>query len=201
MTPPSLKKHFNNQHIIKSSQGRSMVEMLGVLAIIGVLSVGGLAFYSRAMDKHLANKIANTISLAYSGAAEFYNKHSTQIAQYGIVRKNDMVKLGIIESQPTDGRYIETQWRGNNIFGVTYFVSSAPLTKRQCQFFLSNQVWDTIPLVQIRARPINLSDGIVFMYPDQYDLSLVQAGCDLKLSFLTFMFKLDSSISYVRDET
>ena len=29
--------------------GRSMVEMLGVLAIIGVLSVGGIAGYSKAM--------------------------------------------------------------------------------------------------------------------------------------------------------
>ncbi len=31
--------------------GRSMVEMLGVLAIIGVLSVGAVAGYSKAMIK------------------------------------------------------------------------------------------------------------------------------------------------------
>ncbi len=31
--------------------GRSMVEMLGVLAIIGVLSVGAIAGYSKAMIK------------------------------------------------------------------------------------------------------------------------------------------------------
>ena len=30
--------------------GRSMIEMLGVLAIIGVLSVGGIAGYSKAME-------------------------------------------------------------------------------------------------------------------------------------------------------
>ena len=34
-----------------SSVGRSMIEMLGVLAIIGVLSVGGIAGYSKAMEK------------------------------------------------------------------------------------------------------------------------------------------------------
>ena len=33
----------------KSQIGRSMIEMLGVLAIIGVLSVGGLAGYSKAV--------------------------------------------------------------------------------------------------------------------------------------------------------
>ena len=32
--------------------GRSMIEMLGVLAIIGVLSVGGIAGYSKAMEQY-----------------------------------------------------------------------------------------------------------------------------------------------------
>lgn len=34
---------------IKSQLGRSMVEMLGVLAIIGVLSIGGVTGYRYAM--------------------------------------------------------------------------------------------------------------------------------------------------------
>ena len=38
--------------------GRSMVEMLGVLAIIGVLSVGSIAGYSKAMFKYKMNKYA-----------------------------------------------------------------------------------------------------------------------------------------------
>ena len=41
----------------KSQSGRSMVEMLGVLAIIGVLSVGGIAGYSLSMRRHRANQI------------------------------------------------------------------------------------------------------------------------------------------------
>lgn len=36
--------------------GRSMIEMLGVLAIVGILSVGGIAGFSRAMMKHKLNK-------------------------------------------------------------------------------------------------------------------------------------------------
>ena len=39
-----------------SQSGRSMIEMLGVLAIIGVLSVGGIAGYSKAMEKFKVNK-------------------------------------------------------------------------------------------------------------------------------------------------
>jgi len=44
--------------------GRSMVEMLGVLAIIGVLTIGGLMGYRYAMNKHKANTILNDVSLA-----------------------------------------------------------------------------------------------------------------------------------------
>ena len=42
--------------------GRSMVEMLGVLAIIGVLSVGAISGYSKAMMKYKLNKQAEQIS-------------------------------------------------------------------------------------------------------------------------------------------
>ena len=38
-------------------QGRSMVEMLGVLAIVGVLSVGAIGGYSYAMNKHRTNEL------------------------------------------------------------------------------------------------------------------------------------------------
>ena len=45
-----------------NENGRSMIEMLGVLAIIGVLSVGGIAGYSKAMAKFRANKTIDQIS-------------------------------------------------------------------------------------------------------------------------------------------
>lgn len=48
--------------------GRSMVEMLGVLAIIGVLSGGGLAGYNKAMMQHKLNKNAEQIGYLLSVA-------------------------------------------------------------------------------------------------------------------------------------
>ncbi len=45
-----------------NENGRSMIEMLGVLAIIGVLSVGGIAGYSKAMSKYRVNKTIDQIS-------------------------------------------------------------------------------------------------------------------------------------------
>ena len=47
----------------KNESGRSMVEMLGTLAIIGVLSIGGIVGYSYGMDKYRANQTINDIML------------------------------------------------------------------------------------------------------------------------------------------
>ena len=54
----------------KSQSGRSMVEMLGVLAIIGVLSVGGIAGYSLSMRRHRANQV---VDIASKFAVVVYN--------------------------------------------------------------------------------------------------------------------------------
>ena len=48
--------------ILKSQRGRSMVEMLGVLAIIGVLSVGGIAGFKTAINKHRASELLSGAS-------------------------------------------------------------------------------------------------------------------------------------------
>ena len=59
---------FNLDHRFKPDDdsfctGRSMVEMLGVLAIIGVLSVGAIAGYSKAMMKYKLNKHAEAVNM------------------------------------------------------------------------------------------------------------------------------------------
>ena len=42
--------------------GRSMVEMLGVLAIMGILSIGGIAGYTYAMNRLKANDIIDGVN-------------------------------------------------------------------------------------------------------------------------------------------
>ena len=72
--------------------GRSMVEMLGVLAIIGVLSVGAIAGYSKAMMKYKLNKQAEQISwllnVAYRYRNNFGKKHMSLVPYF--------IKLGEI---------------------------------------------------------------------------------------------------------
>ena len=56
----------------ESQSGRSMIEMLGVLAIIGVLSVGGIAGYSKAMMKYRINKTIEQITLIAGNVRTFF---------------------------------------------------------------------------------------------------------------------------------
>ena len=60
----ALTSRFANvrRHDIKGQAGRSMIEMLGVLAIIGILSIGGLAGYSKAIDRYRINETINQIT-------------------------------------------------------------------------------------------------------------------------------------------
>ena len=51
--------------------GRSMIEMLGVLAIIGVLSVGGIAGYSKAMDMYKLNRLVDQYAYLFRGLVEY----------------------------------------------------------------------------------------------------------------------------------
>ena len=46
----------------KIESGRSMIEMLGVLAIVGVLSIGGLAGYQMAMNRYRASALSDYAS-------------------------------------------------------------------------------------------------------------------------------------------
>ena len=55
------------------SAGRSMIEMLGVLAIVGVLSVGGIAGYSKAMEKFKIDKALDEYSFLIYGLLEHIN--------------------------------------------------------------------------------------------------------------------------------
>ena len=54
----------------QNQYGRSMIEMLGVLAIIGVLSVGGIAGYSKAMEQFKVNKAIGQYTALTYGVVE-----------------------------------------------------------------------------------------------------------------------------------
>ncbi|MBQ7413395.1 MAG: hypothetical protein IJV07_03885 [Alphaproteobacteria bacterium] len=53
---------------MRNDSGRSMVEMLGVLAIVGLLSLGGVLGYRYALDKHRANELLHSVHMMVTTA-------------------------------------------------------------------------------------------------------------------------------------
>ena len=88
--------------MIKTNEfGRSMIEMLGVLAIIGVLSVGGIAGYSKAMNKYKTNKVADNVSMIvtnirtlYAQQNNFTGWNTENAISMGVVPDELIVKSG-----------------------------------------------------------------------------------------------------------
>ena len=106
---------------IKNQNGRSMIEMLGVLAIIGVLSVGGIAGYSKAMTKYRINKAIEQITLIAGNVKTFFKGNiDLRSNRDTILRKAKIIPEDMWEYY-TDGRFKKFI----NIFGMTVDVYSA----------------------------------------------------------------------------
>ena len=91
---------------LSEQSGRSMIEMLGVLAIIGVLSVGGIAGYSKAMAKYKQNKLGDQVSMLITNIRTLYGNNpsfagldTTATLQMGAVDKEMYV------APTTDAQY------------------------------------------------------------------------------------------------
>lgn len=98
--------------------GRSMLEMIGVLAIIGLLSVGALFAYRYAVDKYQANEIIN--------AEQFVAFHIVD----GVENPNHIVIPDDIK-MPYE---IEAEILENNVFGV--YILDVP--ERICKAILTS---------------------------------------------------------------
>ena len=82
--------------------GRSMVEMLGVLAIIGVLSVGAMSGYSKAMMKYKLNKQIVQISYILNNMIiehEKLDRAYSSLKDSGGNMTPSFIKLGLVPEE------------------------------------------------------------------------------------------------------
>ena len=108
--------------MISTENGRSMIEMLGVLAIIGVLSVGGIAGYSKAMMKYRINKTIEQITLIAGNVRSFFGpqKNYDGISNSTILRKAKIIPDEMIEYN-TGGSFKQF----TNVFGESVNLATA----------------------------------------------------------------------------
>ena len=126
------------------TSGRSMVEMLGVLAIIGVLSVGAMSGYSKAMFKYKLNKQTEQISTILNNTLLYVGEFNTTAGSIVV----PLIKLGAIpenmirgtDNNPTlydvfDNRLsISYHIDGNSRFyGIQYVINNSDYNLDVCR--------------------------------------------------------------------
>ncbi|HCU58849.1 MAG TPA: hypothetical protein DIC64_02585 [Alphaproteobacteria bacterium] len=103
-----------------NENGRSMVEMLGVLAIIGVLSAGGLAGYSKAMFKHKMNSTLDQLTMLVTNIRTMYGTQDN----YKDLTAAQAIKLGIIPAAMQNGSALVSPFKGAVTIGTSTAASS-----------------------------------------------------------------------------
>ena len=116
--------------------GRSMVEMLGVLAIIGVLSVGAISGYSKAMFKYKLNKQAEQLSTIINASIRYYN--DLRLIGSGdaynlipILDKLGEIPKGMALYNTTDllkdvfGNIISIYYHNTNYLGIIHYIDKS----------------------------------------------------------------------------
>lgn len=100
--------------------GRSMVEMLGVLAIIGVLSVGGIAGYSKAMAKFKLTKTMDQVSTTVTNIRTLYSGQPN----YSGLTTTTAIRMGAIGAEMLNGKDTTAATEAYNAFNGRVFVSA-----------------------------------------------------------------------------
>ncbi len=98
---------------ISQENGRSMVEMLGVLAVIGVLSVAAVAGYQLAITRHKGNELLNEASKrAVVIASQMLQEKEPNIKEFD---NTNIANLGIgfTETIDTNGNLFTLKTTGN----------------------------------------------------------------------------------------
>ena len=128
--------------IKQNETGRSMVEMLGVLAIVGVLSIGGVAGYRYAVDKMNANEIINELKKrAITASQQRVLGQDINLAEYGVGAK---IK-GTYTVTPTDN------YNGDTAFFV---LTTNDIPQRVCNMILESK-WKMPIITQVKETVAN----------------------------------------------
>ena len=108
-----------NLKIKNNQNGRSMIEMLGVLAIIGVLSVGGIAGYSKAMMKYRINKTIEQITLIAGNIRSFFAPQNSYSGLDGSKNGYNIIKKAKLVPEEMWGKRIS---ESEGEYDITYSV-------------------------------------------------------------------------------
>ncbi|MBR3502170.1 MAG: hypothetical protein IKO06_04615 [Alphaproteobacteria bacterium] len=136
--------------------GRSMIEMLGVLAIIGVPSVGGIAGYSKAMQKYRINKTIEQITLIAGNVRTFFApQRSYDVLTNTVIKKAKLVPDEMWNSDKTalenvfGERVILSEVTMNDGYSPLFYISYNNIPEEACIEIVTHNWSDISDLVSM----------------------------------------------------
>ena len=112
-------------------RGRSMIEMLGVLAIVGILTAGGIAGYSKAMQKIKRDKVVTQLSMLVMNIRSlFFNQ-----TNYSILSDRLLIDAGMAPSDMYDSAVKSSQVGLKHALGGNVYVFSSLNSEGQPRAF------------------------------------------------------------------
>ena len=168
---------YNNQC------GRSMIEMLGVLAIIGVLSIGGIAGYNKAMNNHKVNKTIEQVLKISQGMRKLYSKQRDYSdLDYRVLRRANIVPEEMwVGSFDGAGDALDTIML-NNAFGGNTEILGVNASKSY--YYISMQDIPQEACIELAARNWEkIAAGFIGVGINVPSLRLY-AGCEGELNYM-----------------
>ena len=195
---------------LKNESGRSMVEMLGVLAIIGVLSVGGIAGYKMAMRKHRANEFMKDFQIIMLESSNWARTLPGRSVSSGddtfLCGKGSSFKIGNNTNTFTAGNVLFNSSDGNYIMENDGKLDGSHLGDYiQCTADGSknpNVDWNFLKDLQVEGTPIIeieifTMDGKLYgmyNYSNYKEKNMPSSFDDIKIDYIDFKFNRDLSI-------
>ncbi len=134
ISPAAPKKFGRAARRVPSPSGRSMIEMLGVLAIIGVLSITALVGFTYAMNKHRANETIYDVMLRGTNVPMVDENYASKPSGHEF-RFPDL---------PAGTYYPMTTKKDS---GSSYYVEATGVTYRVCEMILKMNPTDIDQIV------------------------------------------------------
>ena len=191
--------------------GRSMIEMLGVLAIIGVLSVGGIAGYSKAMMKYRINKTIEQITLIAGNVRAFF---APQGNYAGLDDKKVIKKAKLVPDEMWDGdyNYIKDVWGDGVALAAADKISEGDEKAFRIGLFIHNeevcielltQDWTSLSLASIIYAyniKTNGEEPEYYLLPPIAIDDAINVCSDLDQVTISFLFDIQQSSTYWQKE-
>jgi prepilin-type N-terminal cleavage/methylation domain-containing protein len=183
-------------YIKKAQSGRSMIEMLGVLAIVGILSAGGIAGYSMAMQSYKTSALTEKVNLIAQQARVLYNGIYDVAAANTDGTTADATKMGgalikaglITDLNNPFGSFLEVAGTADPSKTFTVKTSAANVPAEACIKLLRTD-WGTTGVftsVQVTGKTALTSGGATPTSPADAATAISQCGGGNKQITWTF---------------